>query len=59
MVFRENERARQQQQLQAAGSRAAQQASTLPPVQKRVIYTAPIKALSNQKYREFKVNMRL
>ena len=47
MVFRANERARQ---LAGGGS-----SLTLPPRQKRVIYTAPIKALSNQKYREFKV----
>lgn len=54
MVFRENEKRRLAQQLQAPGS-AANVDAALPPTPRRVIYTAPIKALSNQKYREFKV----
>jgi superfamily II RNA helicase len=54
MVFRDNARRREEQQLRAPGS-AGNVDGALPIAPRRVIYTAPIKALSNQKYREFKV----
>ena len=51
MVFRDNERRRQQQLLSAPGSAAGAIDARLPDAPRRVIYTAPIKALSNEKYR--------
>jgi ATP-dependent RNA helicase DOB1 len=51
-VFRENARRRAEASLTAPGG-AAQAGAALSTTPRRVIYTAPIKALSNQKFREY------